>query len=137
MATKKSNKEISSLDKLKNLFGTVKENVIEGATVVTDKIKEKSAEVYVAGSELVEDANDRIHMFTDKVSLQREQKTIESRQKEIHAKFGKIALTHYAKNDSLHKAFLTTKTVDDLVNEFKTNVKDLNSITKKLKKINA
>ncbi len=140
MATKKNKTEnkvtSSKIDSLKSILGNVAENVIEGATLVTEKIKGKSAEVYVAGTELVEDANEKIHQFSDRVFLQKEHKRIENRQKEIVAKFGEETLRHYIKNESLHKAFLTTKIVDDLVNEHKLNNKNLIAIERKIKKIN-
>ncbi|WP_339888320.1 hypothetical protein [uncultured Flavobacterium sp.] len=138
MAAKKdtSKKSTSTLDTLKNFFENVTENVKEGATLVTEKIKDNSAKVYVASAELVEEANEKIHQYSDKVSLQKEQKRIEARQTEIVSEFGAITLSHYIKSGNLHKAFLTNKSVEDVVNEYKSNEKVLIAIEKKIKKLN-
>lgn len=139
MATKKNTAKqevkASPLASIKNFFETVSENVIEGATLVTEKIKDNSAKAYVAGSELVEEANEKIHNYTDKISLEKEQKRIEGRQVSISNEFGKLTLAHYLKNDSLHKAFLNQKGIESLVEEHKANQKELNAIAKKLKNI--
>lgn len=140
MATKKNtSKEVtktSPLKSIKSFFETVSENVIEGASIVTEKIKDNSAKAYVAGSELVEETNEKIHKYTDKISLEKEQKRLENRQEKISNEFGKITLAHYLKNDSLHKAFLNQKGIESLVTAYKANEKELVAIDKKLKKIN-
>ena len=138
MATKKitNKKSVSKIDSIKKFFGSVTENVIEGATLVTETIKDNSAKAYVASTELVEEANQRIHLYTDKISLEKEEKNIIKRQKEIFGEFGEKSLSHYVKNESLHKAFLNTKSISELVDEFKGNQKNLNSISKKLKQLN-
>lgn len=138
MGAKKQNndKSQSTIDSLKNFFGNVAENVKEGATLVTESIKDNSAKAYVAGSELVEEANEKIHQYSDKISLQKEQKNIETRQTEIVSEFGAITLEHYIKSGNLHKAFLTNKSVEDMVNEYKSNEKILVAIAKKIKKLN-
>ncbi|MCW2119110.1 hypothetical protein [Flavobacterium sp. 7A] len=139
MATKKNSDKntTSAFDTLKNFIGNVTDNVIEGTAVVTDKIKDSSAKAYVASTELVEDANQRIHSYTDKISLQKEEKSIIERQKEITADFGERTINQYIKTDTLHKPFLTTAEMTELVEEYKGNKKNLNSITKKLKKLNS
>ena len=138
MGAKKQNndKSQSTIDSLKNFFGNVAENVKEGATLVTESIKDNSAKAYVAGSELVEEANEKIHQYSDKISLQKEQKNIETRQTEIVSEFGAITITHYIESGNLHKAFLTNKSVEDMVNEYKSNEKILVAIAKKIKKLN-
>lgn len=142
MATKKTNikpKDTSSspLKSIKNFFENVTENVIEGATLVSEKIKDNSAKAYVAGSELVEEANEKIHNYSDKVSIEKEQKRLNTRQISLSNQFGATTLAHYLKNDSLHKTFLNQKAIENLVNEYKANHKDLVSLEKKLKKLNA
>jgi uncharacterized membrane protein YgaE (UPF0421/DUF939 family) len=140
MATKKNTtqkKEGNPLDTIRNFFETVTENVIDGATIVSEKIKDNSAKAYVASTELVEDINEKIHLYTDKVSLQKEQTKIQDRQAVLTNAFGALSLQHYLKNDSLHKSFLTTKAVSTLVDEFKANEKNLNTIEKKLNKLNS
>lgn len=138
MANKKTSdkKSISAFDSLKNFIGNVTDNVIEGTAVVTDKIKDSSAKAYVASAELAEEASQRIHLYTDKVSLQKEEKSIQERQKEITFEFGEKSLAHYIKTDTLHKPFLNTTEVASLVEEFKANQKNIVSIEKKLKKLN-
>jgi hypothetical protein len=138
MANKKTSdkKSTSAFDSLKNFIGTVTENVIEGTAVVTEKIKDSSAKAYVASAELAEEASQRIHLYTDKVSLQKEEKSIQERQKEIIFEFGEKTLIHYIKTDTLHKPFLNTTEVGALVEEFKANQKNLISIEKKIKKLN-
>lgn len=138
MATKKNTpteNKVSNLDKMKNFFGTVTENVIEGATIVTEAIKDNSAKAYVASAEIVEDANDKIHTYSDKILLQKEIKNIESRQVQLMNEFGAITIEHYVNSDSLHKAFLTTKVVNTIVEEYKENKSKIVLIEKKLKKI--
>lgn len=132
--TTKNTESKSTIDSLKDFFGSVTENVKEGVELVTEKIKDNSAKVYVAGTEIVEEANDRIHQYSDKISLEKELKRLESRQSKLINEFGAITLPHYVKNETLHKAFLTTKIVEDVVNEFKSNTKDINAVVKKLKK---
>jgi hypothetical protein len=55
--------------------------------VVTEK-KKTQVKAYVASAEIVEEANQRIHSYTDKMSLQKEEKNIEERQQEIIFNFG-------------------------------------------------
>lgn len=125
----------SNFDKLKSFIDQVTENVIEGASLVTEKIIDTSGKVYEVGVELVEEANDRFHQFTDKKALQAEQRKLKDRQKEIIVQFGAITLDHYLVNESLHKAFLTKKAISSLVDEFKSNSKDLKSLEKKISKL--
>lgn len=137
MANKKTldKKATSAFDSIKNFIGNVTDNVIEGTAVVTEKIKDSSAKAYVASAEIVEEANQRIHSYTDKMSLQKEEKNIEERQQEIIFNFGEKTLKHYIKTDTVHKPFLTTIQINSLVDEYKGNVKNLVSIEKKLKKL--
>lgn len=135
--TPKQVEKTSALSTIKNFFETVSENVLEGATLVTEKIKDNSAKAYVAGSELVEEANERIHKYTDKISLEKEQKRLESQQLMLSNKFGALTLAHYLKNDSLRKTFLGQKSIDSIVEEYKANQQDLIAIEKKLKKLTA
>ena len=135
--TSKNNKSGSTLDSLKNFIENVTDNVIEGATLVSEKIKDNSAKAFVAGSELVDEASQRIHDYSDKVSLQKEEKKITERQSEIVYSFGEKTLNQYLSKDNVQKAFLTTKAVQELVTEYNGNLKNLNSIEKKLKKLNS
>jgi hypothetical protein len=138
MANKKNSekKSTSAFDSIKNFLGNVTDNVIEGTAVVTEKIKDSSAKAYVASTEIVEEANQRIHSYTDKISLQKEEKNIEERQQEIIFAFGEKTLKQYIKTDTVHKPFLTSTEMTILVDEFKGNEKNLLSIAKKLKKLN-
>jgi hypothetical protein len=113
----------------------VTENVAEGATFVTEKVKETTAKAYVASAELVEEANEKIHQFTDKQSLNKEKHRIEEAQANLTLKFGDITLQHYLKNESLHRAFLNTKAVTNLVLKYKANEKQLLNVEKELKKL--
>jgi hypothetical protein len=58
-----------------------------------------------------------------------------SRQEELKFAFGELALAHYLANDSLHKAFLTTKAISTLVEEFKANEKAIGIIQSEIKKL--
>ena len=89
----------------------------------------------MAGAEFVEETNEKIHQFTDKQSLLKEKKRLEEEQDELTSKFGEITLMHYLKNDSLHKTFLNTIAVNNLVLEYKTTEKQLISVNKALKKL--
>lgn len=135
MTTKKKD----TSEKKKNIFqrvlGEVADNVKEGATFVGEKVAETSAKAYVASTEFVADTSDKIHDFTEKQGLHKEEKQIHERQQTIKFAFGEQTLAHYLKNGSLHKQFLTTQAVNDLVEEFKSNEKRLKSIDKEIKKL--
>ena len=133
----KIEKEVSKLDSIKSFFSSVTENVVDGAAVVTESIKNNKKKMYVAGTEIVEDANDKIHQYSDKVLFQNEKKKMEARQKEIEYEFGSLTLAHYLANESLHKSYLTTKAVDTLVQEFSENGKAIVALDKKIKKLNS
>lgn len=117
------------------VFGGVAENVIEGATLVGEKVAETSAKAYVAGTELVSETSEKIHDFTDKQALHKEEKKIMERQGVLKFAFGELTLDHYLKNDSLHKAFLNTKNISEVVHEYVANEKRLKSIDKDIKKL--
>ncbi len=130
----KNKKEIANKKTEKvGFFKKIFENVTEGASVVGEKVAETSAKAYVAGSELVSETSEKIHEFTEKQTLYKEEKNILENQEELRHKFGKLTLDHYLKNDSLHKTFLTTKSVTKIVENFKTNEKRLKAIKKELK----
>lgn len=130
----KSKKEIKNKKTEKvGFFKKIFENVTEGASVVGEKVAETSAKAYVAGSELVSETSDKIHEFTEKQTLYKEEKNILENQEELRHKFGKLTLDHYLKNDSLHKTFLTTKSVTKIVESFKANEKRIKAIQKQLK----
>ena len=120
---------------LKKLIDNVTENVIEGATFVGEKVAETSAKAFVASSELVSETSEKIHEYTEKQTLQKEEKKIRNRQKEIISEFGEQTLKHYLMNDSLHKSFLTTKAISTLVEEYKTNESKSEVLTEEIKKL--
>jgi tRNA U54 and U55 pseudouridine synthase Pus10 len=130
MKSKKSTKENTEN---KGFFKKVLDNITEGATVVSEKVKEASAKAYVAGSEIASETSEKIHEFTEKQALHKEEKNINDKQEDLKYMFGKLTLEHYLKNDSLHKSFLTTKAVGDIVENFKANQKRLKAIAKELK----
>ncbi|NJM80112.1 MAG: hypothetical protein HC854_11795 [Flavobacterium sp.] len=101
--------------------------------MVTEKIKDNTAKAYVAGSELIEETNEKIHKYSDKISIKKEIKTLNSKQENITKQFGTITLQHYITTGTLHKAFLTTTKIETLVEEHKTNAKNIKVLEKKLK----
>lgn len=119
---------------IKKLIDNVAENVKEGATYVGGKVAETSAKAFVASSDLVSDTSEKIHDFTEKQALQKDEKKILAIQENLKLKFGELTLAHYLENDSLHKSFLTTKGINDLVEEFKANEKRIKEIGKEIKK---
>ncbi len=136
--TKEKSKKSFFKSLIENVTGKIEdvsENVAEGASFVSEKVKETTAKAYVAGAEFVEETNEKIHQFTDKQSLLKEKKRLEEEQAELTSNFGEITLMHYLKNDSLHKTFLNTKAVNDLVLEYKASDKQLISVKKALKKL--
>lgn len=140
MAAKKEIKKEKGF--FKKLFENVTENVKEGASLVGEKVgevgeivAESTAKAYVAGSELVAETSDKIHDYTEKQTLQKEENKLKERISELKFEFGQLTLAHYLKNDSLHKAFLTTKPVENIVNEYKKNEKRLKAISKAIKKL--
>jgi hypothetical protein len=120
---------------ISKFFGNVAENVIEGATLVGEKVAETSAKAYVASTELVSETSEKIHDFTEKQELHREEKKLNERQQTLKFSFGEVTLAHYLKNDSLHKTFLTTNAVSEIVDEYNSNQKRLKAIDKEIKKI--
>jgi|GEM_PF-5484947 len=113
----------------------VGEKVAEGALFVGEKVAETSAKAYVAGSDLVAETSDKIHDFTDKQMLNKEEHKLEARQKELKDKFGDLSLGHYLKNESLHKPFLTSQPISEIIDEFKANEKRMKVIIKEIKKL--
>jgi hypothetical protein len=130
---------MKTIKKEKGIFqkfiDNVTENVKEGASFVGEKVAETSAKAYVASSELVSETSEKIHDFTEKQTLQKAEKIITARQKELKLKFGELTLTHYLTNDSLHKSFLSTKAIRQIVDEYLENEKHLKEISVELKKI--
>ncbi len=140
MAVKKDNKKGKGF--FQKLFKNVTENVGEGANLVGEKVAEvgekvaeTSAKAYVAGSELVTETSDKIHDFTERQALQKEENKVVERQNELKFEFGQLTLDHYLKNDSLRRTFLTTKAVEAIVEEFQANKKRMKSIAKAIKKL--
>lgn len=127
-----TNKEKSFM---KKLFKDVSENVKEGASFVGKKVAETSAKAYVASSELVSETSDKIHDYTEKQALQKSEKKIMDRQNELIFAFGEFTLAHYLTTDSLHKTFLTSSEVNDIVEEYKANEKQIKEIVKAIKKL--
>ncbi len=119
---------------IKRLVDDVTENVKEGATFVGKKVAETSAKAFVASSDLVAETSEKIHEFTEKQAFQKTEKKVRDRQEELKFIFGELTLAHYLANDSLHKTFLTTKAVKDVVDEFKKNEKQLIEIAKEIKR---
>lgn len=119
---------------IKKLVDDVAENVKEGASFVGKKVAETSAKAFVASSDLVNETSEKIHEFTEKQAFQKNEKKILERQEELKFSFGEKTLAHYLTNDSLHKAYLTTKAVNDIVIEFKENEKRLKEIASEIKK---
>lgn len=136
MTDNKNNTEKSTLDSLKSFFSSVSDNVAESASVVAESIKTNTEKAYVAGSEMVEDANEKIHQYTSKVECQNEKKKLKTRQKEIQAEFGRLTLSHYIANESLHISYLTTTAINKLVIEFIANSKYELELDKKIEKLN-
>ena len=120
---------------IKKLINNVAENLKEGATYVGGKVAQTSAKAYVASSELVTETSEKIHEFSEKNTLQKAEKKFLGRQKELKFAFGELTLTHYLTNDSLHKTFLLTKAVSQIVDEFKENEKRINEIAEELEKL--
>lgn len=129
------NKDLDTLHKVKSFFKGLTENVKEGAETVAETIKDKSAQAYVAGSEIIEEANEKIHNYTDKVALEKEIKKLEKEKETQVTVFGELTLNHYLKNDNLHKTFLSTEKVEGTKNKYLEIEKNLKSLNKQLKKL--
>lgn len=131
MDTKDNNTEKKGF--FKKLIDDVSSNVKEGASFIGEKVAETSAKAYVAGSELVSETSEKIHEFTEKQTLHKEEDKIEKRQAKIKHEFGIIAFDHYVENGTLHKPFLTSAPIQSLVDEYTANSTRLAEITKELK----
>lgn len=119
----------------KKLLDNVTTNVKEGASFVGEKVAETSAKAYVASTELVSETSEKIHEFTEKQTLHKEEDKIEKRQKDLTNQFGKLALNFYFEKEALNKAFLTSEPANAVIEEHKANTKRLKAITKELKAI--
>ncbi|MFO7702441.1 MAG: hypothetical protein R6V37_05560 [Psychroflexus maritimus] len=124
-----------TLNKGKGFFKQIVDNVSEGASLVTEKIKETSAKAYVSGNELVESTNEKIHNFTDRQALTKEKNKLEEQQEELTYNFGKQTLQNYLSEGHLHKVFLTKKAVNDIVETYKENAKRIKTLEKDIKKL--
>lgn len=65
--------------------------------------------------------------------MHKEENKILEHQEELKFMFGKLTLEHYLKSDTLHKVFLNTKVVNDIVEKYKANEKRIKAIHKELK----
>ena len=138
MANKKTNKKGFLETFIKDSTESVKDiskNIADGASLVGEKVKETATKAFNVGSQVVEETGEKIQHYTETRSLNKELELVESRQNEIALAFGKATLAHYLKEDSLHKSFLTTKKVDDLVVEFISNEKQIKKLKKDIKKL--
>ena len=138
MTNKKTKKKGFLETFFKDSADNVKEitkNIAEGASLVSEKVKETASKAFDAGSQVVEETTEKIQHYTETRSLNKELESVETRQDEIALTFGKTAITQYIKEDSLHKSFLTTKKVDDMVVEFKGNEKLIKKLKKEIKKL--
>lgn len=133
MATKEKNIEKKGF--FKNLIDNVADNVKEGASFVGEKVAEGSAKAFVAGSEIVTETSEKIHDFTEKQSLQKEQHRLEERQIELKHLFGVVAFDHYLEKETLHKPFLTSTPISEILTEFKANENRLKVIAKEIHKL--
>lgn len=120
---------------LKKWFGTVSDNVKEGASFVGEKVAETSAKAYIASSELVSETSEKIHDYTEKQELHKEEKKLLERQQLLTFSFGEHTLAHYLKNDSLHKTYLNTTAVAAIVEEYKANVTRIEKINEEIQVI--
>lgn len=119
----------------KGFFKSFVDNVKEGATFVGEKVAETSAKAYVASTELASEASEKIHDYTEKQTLHKEEHKIEARQIAIKHQFGVVAFDHYIETETLHKPFLTSEPVNVLVEEYKSNIARLEAITIELKEL--
>ena len=114
------------------IFGNVADNVKEGASFVGEKVAETSAKAYVAGTDLVSETSEKIHDFTEKQVLHKEENKLKAKQLELKHSFGVISFDHYLENDSIHKPFLTSNPIVAIVEAYHANEKRLKEITKEL-----
>lgn len=70
---KKSNKnsDMDTLNKVKSFFKVFTENVKEGAETVAETIKDKSAQAYVASTELIEEQTRKFTIILIKFLLKK------------------------------------------------------------------
>lgn len=112
----------------KGFFKSLTGNIREGAGYISEKFKERSAKAYVAGTEIVDETNDKIHTYTEKQILLKERHTLEGKQEELIYAFGRHTLTHYLEEGALDDTFLTGEAVGDIVAQFKGDTKRLEAI---------
>ena len=120
---------------LSKLIDNFAGNVKEGAIFVGEKVAETSAKAYVAGTEIVHETSDKIHDFTEKQALHKEEHKIEERQTTLTHAFGQLCLAQYLESGSLPKSFLTTKPIDTVVAEYKANTERLLEIETELENL--
>lgn len=124
---------------LEHLIDEVKENISEGTKVLGDKsfevieiVKEKSGEVYKAGSHAVESVNEKVHDFTEKQKLQKELRGSIELREELILEFGELVFAEYTKNGTVYKRFLTQKKTSKIIEEIKILDSNIKSIDQKL-----
>ena len=96
---------------------------------------ETSAKAYVAGTEIVHETSEKIHDFTEKQALHKEENKIEERQITLTHAFGQLCLAQYLESDSLPKSFLTKKNIETIVAEYKENSNRLVEIQEELNQL--
>ncbi|RMG85752.1 MAG: hypothetical protein D6714_05415 [Bacteroidetes bacterium] len=122
-----------------SLIEDVKENIAEGTKVLAEKssevlevVKEKSSGAIKAGSEAIENVNEKVHDFAERQKLQKLRKEHEERRAELVMAFGEVVLNEYLANGSVPKRFLTKKSVDAIVEEIRELDREMNIIDQKL-----
>lgn len=116
----------------KGFFKSITGNIGEGASYISGKFKETSAKAYVAGSEIVDETNEKIHTYTEKQTLLKDKHALEGKQEELIYVFGRYTLTHYLEEGDLDSTFLTGKAIGDIVEQFKKGEKRLKRIEEKI-----
>ncbi len=146
MSTKKTTKKSTkkSTKKNKNFFNELYEqskeninelskNISEGAIIVGEKIKETANMAYDAGTHVVEETNEKIQQLSEVRSLKNNMNELGKRQKELTTLFGEKTLNQYLSQGNLHKRFLTTNVISEIVEEYQSNEKTLKKLAKQLK----
>jgi hypothetical protein len=113
----------------------ISKNIVEGVSVVGEKVKETAAKVYVSSSQVVDETSEKIHHYTEVKSLNHQLENKLKEQDELTNSFGKVTLSHFIKKNSLNKSFLTTKTVEKIVVAYTENTKTINKLKRDIKKL--
>ena len=125
-----------------NFLHEFKDNIAEGAKIVSskthewfDEAKEKADELYELGAEKYEQASTVVHNYADKYKGKKEIKELSLGKSELYTAFGDCVFHEFKKNGTIAKRFLTTKKTSSIIKQIENIDKQILRIGKELDKL--